>query len=63
MGPPLRSHNAYQPQDGTIEFEERPKGISFFNRAARKWTGLRMTGAAASFRVEEYGAELVRIER
>jgi len=59
----LASHNAYQPQDVRIEFKESPKAVSFFNRATRKWTSLRLTAGAASFQVEEYATELVRIER
>jgi len=56
------SHNAYQAQDVTIEFKERPKAVSLFNRAAKKWTAVKLTGGAATFRVEEYATELVRIE-
>jgi hypothetical protein len=58
----LASHNAYQPQEVTIEFTSRVK-VSLFDRRKRKWSRPKSVPDKVSFRVEEYATELVRIER
>jgi len=59
----LASHNAYKAQDVTVKFKERPKTVSAFDHARRKWTSLRATAEGVSFRVDEAATSLLRIER
>lgn len=56
-------HNAYAPQAVTLEFTRPLKSVSFFNRKTGRWIRLRVARHKASFPVEEFAGELIRIER
>lgn len=57
------SHNAYKPQAVTLEFESPVENVRFFNRNTKKWSRVRSSRNRVSFTVEEYAAELIRVER
>jgi hypothetical protein len=56
-------HNPYESQDVKLAFAAEPKGVEYFDRAARKWVPLKPDGKAVAFKAEDYGVELVRVSR
>jgi hypothetical protein len=58
------NHNPYESQNVKLTFIVAPKAVEFFDRAAKKWTVLKVTDdKAVAFKVEDHGVELVRVTR
>lgn len=54
-------HNPYESQ--IVKLTADAKGVELFDRAAGKWVALKPDGKAVTFKVEDYGVELVRVTR
>ncbi len=59
----LASHNAYRPQEVTLELAARPKSAHVLDRRRRRWVRAKSSGTRIVVPVEEYAAELLRVER
>ncbi len=57
------NHNPYESQDVKLSFGAAPKSVEFFDRAAKKWTAIKLDGKTAALKVEDHGIELVRVTR
>jgi hypothetical protein len=57
------NHNPYESQDVKLTFTAKVREVEFFDRANKKWVALKPGDAGYTFKVEDYGVELVRISR
>jgi hypothetical protein len=56
-------HNPYENQKVVVAFPKGIKGAEIFDRTLKQWRPLVMENGAVSFTVEDFGVELLRVQR
>ena len=56
-------HNPYENQKVIVTFPKGIKGAEIFDRTLKQWRPLAMENGAVSFTVEDFGVELLRVQR